>query len=154
MRGDVSRRLQVKHIVLCLLVPFFCSARICESYETETHALMTEQAYVNSVLNVENAGSVAATLGLDRLFPTGPFGAYWLTDTFSDGGELFDGADPKYFNESPGTDGAAGSEFYEDPGPNGQFERCQMQEFLEKGNPNSTLFKLNNTVELLIFTSG
>lgn len=42
------------------------------AFETQTHALITRQAYANSVLAQTGEGSVINRLGLDRLEPTAP----------------------------------------------------------------------------------
>ncbi len=49
----------------------------CGAFETETHALITNQAYKNSVLSESGSGSALNILGLDRLNASLPFGVYW-----------------------------------------------------------------------------
>jgi len=104
------------------------------AYETETHALMTNQAYVRSNLNPAN-GQIIHNLGLDRLDSTDPFAAYWdvLVNL------------PQYFDEPPGSAGTA-LPFVDAVFP-GVFEECQMQEFLalQPGDIRHDLFV--NTVD-------
>lgn len=104
----------------------------CFGYETETHALMTNQAYVQSLLNPANAGAVLHNLGLDRLDTTTPFEIYW--------GAPIPTAGPDEYVDN------IMNALY----PPGEFERCNMQEFLNAGfapsDPRVLLF--NPTVEV------
>ena len=70
----------------------------CVAFETETHALITNQAYQNSVLAASGNGSVVNILGLDRLDASLPFGVYWKAGGgnayYTDGGKV----DPSAFS--------------------------------------------------------
>ncbi|MDR3388720.1 MAG: hypothetical protein P4L92_16860 [Rudaea sp.] len=109
---------------LALVCSFGC-VRLSIAYETETHALITRQAYANSVLANTPVGesSVAHELGLDRLSPSTPFDDYWLglySIYYIDGGNagvIAQGNTPVF---------QVGS--YDSPE---EFERCQMNELLQ-----------------------
>ncbi len=96
----------------------------CNAFETETHALITNEAYQQSVLAASGNGSVVNILGLDRLNASLPFGVYWKADGgnayYTDGGKV----DPSAFFTGVLLGYLAGGVTPQ------QFERCQMQEFL------------------------
>ncbi len=97
----------------------------CVAFETETHALITNQVYQNSVLSASGNESVVNILGLDRLDASLPFGVYWKAGGgnayYTDGGAV----NPSAFSTELQLGIVAG-------GINPQeFERCQMQEFLK-----------------------
>jgi hypothetical protein len=114
-----------------VLFTFSCGAF---SYDTETHALITQFAWERSVLSDKSPGSVLDVLGLLRLMngqkDFEPFGPYW---------EQSSAAFPAYY-----TDGVGG--FVDQDAYDAQvviapesFERCQMQEFV----PGSTILTNN-----------
>lgn len=119
----------MKCLVLFVLASVLSTG--CLAYETETHALMTNQSYSTSVLAATGPTSAAHNLGLDRLDPTTPFNIYW-------GAPLNAGPD-EYVDNITG-------QLYPPDG----FERCNMQEFITDGipaaDPRFVLFK--DTVEL------
>lgn len=106
-------------IPACCLSALAFAFGACHAYETETHALMTDQAFSRSVLAATGPTSVAHNLGLDRLDATTPFNIYW---PYSDGpldGYLDNLIDRVYLPD--------------------EFERCNMQEFLTAGLPQTDL---------------
>jgi len=86
----------------------------CRAYSTETHALITKQAYSRSVLGT---GSMSSSLGLNRLDNSGPFNLYWQQFSVDQV--------PSYYTQGP----SSLVMFPED------FEQCQMQEFLNLRTP-------------------
>lgn len=55
-----------------LVVLIFGAPTVC-AYEITTHALISDHAYRNSVLNPSKANSIAPALGFDRLDADYPF---------------------------------------------------------------------------------
>lgn len=98
-----------ERILLALLLSV--GAQPALSYETQTHALITAEAYDRSVLSQTGEGSVVSRLLLDRVLPSNPFKPYWTpvqpTMYFSD-----------HTGDLPSFDRPAA------------FERCQMRQFL------------------------
>lgn len=98
------------------------------SYEGETHGLITYQAYNLSGLSRTGQGTIVNRLGLDRLDPPSPFGAYWLAP-LPDHGTYYDNvavSPPQYpslldYSREPNS-----------------FEQCEMQNLLAAGWINST----------------
>src|SRR5579862_6309762 len=111
-----------------LVLTLAATSSACWGYETETHALMTNQAYTKSLLNPANAGSVIHNLGLDRLDTTTPFTIYWGAPTNAGPDEYFDNLANQVY-------------------PPDQFERCNMQEFLELPSGDQRFLLFNSTVE-------
>jgi hypothetical protein len=105
----------------------------CLAYETETHALITRQAYEKSSLSQQGKGSIVSTLGLDRLNLSSPFDPYWVPQ------------DPEVYYTNGGTSGVTpallglslvtGIDYPE------AFERCEMQEFLQISDGSRSQFK-------------
>lgn len=85
------------------------------AFDTETHALITAQAYSESILATDTFRS---RFGLDRLTVTTPFNLYWYSD--------MNQAIPFYYTDGHGFN----TSIYPNKWPE-SFERCQMQEFLE-----------------------
>ena len=83
------------------------------AFETETHALITRQAYANSVLAQTGPNSLVHQLLLDRLDVPTPFNIYWQSSL------------PEFYYGDGGVSGGApaNNRVPED------FERCNMQEF-------------------------
>jgi hypothetical protein len=115
---------------LIVIVFIFIFPVRCKSYETETHALITQAAWRRSALNGTGAGSLLERLGLDRSEPTAPFNVYWgsVTDSI-----------PYYYTDGSGIK----SDSWIRPDT---FERCQMQEFLSPNIPAQNQI-FNNTVD-------
>ncbi len=88
------------------------------AFETETHALITRKAYVNSILSSTGTGSVINRFGLDRLDAETPFNIYWASAT------------PPHYSTGGGSRNVGDGE----ASPEG-FERCQMREFLTDPTP-------------------
>ncbi|MCE7950624.1 MAG: hypothetical protein DYH18_05885 [Xanthomonadales bacterium PRO7] len=95
---------------IALILSFTSCA--CYPYETETHALMTDQAYSVSVLAATGSTSTIHSLGLDRLDVLTPFSIYW-------------GAPPPIAGPDEYLDNITGQLY-----PPAGFEHCNMQEFL------------------------
>ena len=107
-----NRVRQSSKICAISLFAFFLTSPACHAYETETHALMTNDAYAQSVLAATGSTSVVHNLGLDRLDVPTPFGIYWTPPS-----SLF--PPEGYF------DNLSSNELLQPE----QFERCNMQEF-------------------------
>ena len=82
------------------------------AYETQTHALITREAYARSSLASDAGNSIRHRTGLNRLHPYSVFNAYWSGDTAA---YYLDGGD----------NGPTASVDYPD-----RFEKCQMRAFL------------------------
>jgi hypothetical protein len=99
----------MKCLVLLVLASVLSTG--CLAYETETHALMTNQAYAQSILSASGTTSTIHRLGLDRLDINTPFSIYW-------------GAPPPIAGPDEYVDNITGQLY-----PPEEFERCNMQEF-------------------------
>ncbi|MEO5561069.1 MAG: hypothetical protein ABIO49_14130 [Dokdonella sp.] len=66
-----------KWAVVCSALTVLASAQPAGAYDAETHALIAYRAYGRSALSQTGAGSLVATLGLDRLDIPTPFNTYW-----------------------------------------------------------------------------
>jgi hypothetical protein len=102
----------MKRISCSVIFSFACIIN-CKAFETETHALITRQAYENSLLATVGSNSVVNRLSLDRLDTATPFNIYWASET------------PPHYSTGGGSRNVGDGE----AAPEG-FERCQMQEFL------------------------
>lgn len=97
------------------------------AYETETHALITRQAYKESVL-ANSASPVIKTLGLDRLDPQTPLDIYWRPPSYNEA-YYTNGVQEGVIAGTGGT--IVPPDLLEPEG----FEHCQMQKFLDKEIP-------------------
>ncbi len=112
-----------------LIINLFIISFNCSAFETETHALITRQAYANSTLANAGSSSVINRLGLDRLDIATPFNIYWASET------------PPHYSTGGGSRNVGDGE----AAPEG-FERCQMQEFLPFPRDDFRFQLFSNTV--------
>jgi hypothetical protein len=118
--------------LFCLFIMASVLSTECFAYETETHALMTNQAYARSVLSATGSTSTIHSLGLDRLDSNTPFSIYW-------------GAPPPIAGPDEYVDNLTGQLY-----PPDGFERCNMQEFY---NPDPQNPVVPSTFSELFFSS-
>jgi len=103
----------VQLLVAALLL---VAAPFAIAFETQTHALITTEAYARSTLSHSGEGSLLSRLLLDRLHPSDPFKPYWMPQQPS-----------RYFSDHVN--------FFYNPeaipalSEPSAFERCQMQQF-------------------------
>ncbi|TXI72627.1 MAG: hypothetical protein E6Q43_06360 [Dokdonella sp.] len=96
-----------------LLLSGIVLANSAFGFETQTHALMTREAYARSQLATD-AGGLLKRLGLDRLYRDDRFQMYWDADVRS-----------RYYKDG----GQSGGDIQAIDYPAG-FEACQMRDFL------------------------
>ena len=102
-------KLRLSFVVFAL---YFISVLNCMAFDTETHALITRQAFKESMLTSPNFTN---NWGVSRLNVTQPFHFYWNSTA---------GSVPFYFTQGTVTLVDNNKMYAED------FERCQMREFL------------------------
>jgi hypothetical protein len=103
-------------------------------YDTETHALITRQAYANSILGDH---SIYANFGFDRLDQSAPFNLYWYT--------FPDPTAPAYYTK--GIYSVTSDLTYPEA-----FESCNMSEFLYSNVDQSFRKLFNDTVYYIGFS--
>lgn len=130
-----------KNVFVVFSLLFVWNSALC--FDTETHALITRQAYSNSVLS---GSSIYVRLGLDRLKAKNIFNIYWESDTLNQ--------IPSYFTDGLGPVNDNFGQGQPEEGFNFRFseafERCQMQEFMYPQIPSGNRIFTDTVSSLLV----